>query len=153
METMQVIARNRRAHFDYHIEETFEAGLVLTGTEVKSIRQARVNLQDSYAVIRNGEAWLLNMYVAPYEHGNRYNHEPTRTRKLLLNRREIDYLAGKTRERGLTLVPIKLYIKGDRIKVEIGVGRGKKKYDKRRDIAEREAKRRMQQALRRHETA
>lgn len=145
---MTVLARNRKARFDFHIEETIEAGIVLEGTEVKSIRAGRVNLADSYALIRNGEVWLYNMHIGPYEHGNRYNHEPTRPRKLLLNRREIDYLHGKVRQQGYTLVPLAVYLKRDWIKIELGLGRGKRKFDKRQDIAKREAERRIQRALR-----
>lgn len=146
--TVTVIARNRKARHNYAIEETFEAGIVLHGTEVKSVRAGRVNLSDSYVLIRDGEAWLYNMHIAPYEHGNRYNHDPTRTRKLLLNRREIDYLSGKLRQQGYSLIPLQVYIKRDWVKVELGLGRGKRKYDKRRDIAAREAERRIQRALR-----
>lgn len=146
---IRIIAQNRKAHRDYAVEETIEAGIVLVGTEVKSIRAGRVNLNDSFALIRDGEVFLHNMHVAPYEHGNRWNHEPTRPRKLLLNRNEIAYLAGKVRQRGYTLVPLKVYLKGDWIKVELALARGKKQYDRRRDIAEREAERRIQQAMRR----
>ncbi|HEY8450243.1 MAG TPA: SsrA-binding protein SmpB [Bacillota bacterium] len=145
---MKVIARNRKAYHDFDIEETIEAGIVLTGTEVKSVRAGRVNLKDSHALIEKGEVWLYNMHIAPYEHGNRYNHEPTRPRKLLLHRNEIAYLHGKVRQRGYTLVPVQVHLKNDWVKVELAVARGKRKYDKRRDIAEREAERRMLRALR-----
>lgn len=145
---MTTIARNRKASFNYAIEETFEAGIVLTGTEVKSVRAGRVNLSDSYAMIRDGEVWLYNLHIAPYEYGTRYNHEPTRPRKLLLNRREIDFLAGKVRQQGYSLIPLAIYIKGDWIKVQLGLGRGKRKFDKRQTIAKREAERRIQRALR-----
>ncbi|PZN08443.1 MULTISPECIES: SsrA-binding protein SmpB [Thermaerobacter] len=147
-EGVRLIADNRKARHDYFIDETFEAGLVLTGTEIKSIRAGRVNLRDSHARVEGGEVWLYGMHIAPYEHGNRFNHEPDRPRKLLLHRREIDYLAGRVRERGYTLVPLRLYLKGGWAKVELALARGKKRYDKRAAIAQREAQRRMAQALR-----
>lgn len=141
------VIRNRRAFHDFHIEDTMEAGIKLTGTEVKSLRGGRANLRDSYAQVENGEVFLYNMHIAPYTHGNRYNHEPKRPRKLLLHRREIDRLFGVTRQKGLTIVPTKVYFRNGWAKVELGVARGKRLYDKRRDIAEREAQRRMRQAL------
>lgn len=146
---VRVVAQNRKALHDYHIEETVEAGIVLTGTEVKSVRAGRVSLADSYALIRGGEVYLVNMHIAPYEHGNRWNHDPTRERKLLLHKGEIAYLAGKVRQRGYTLIPLRVYLRGDWVKVELALARGKRQYDKRRDIAEREAERRIQRALRR----
>lgn len=145
---IRVIADNRKARHDFHIDETFEAGLVLTGTEIKSVRAGKVNLRDSHARVERGEVWLYGMHIAPYEHGNRFNHDPDRPRKLLLHRREIDYLAGRVRERGYTLVPLKLYVKGSWAKVELALARGKKLYDKRAAIARRDAERRMAQALR-----
>ncbi|GAB6877264.1 SsrA-binding protein SmpB [Thermaerobacter litoralis] len=145
---VRLVADNRKARHDFFIDETFEAGLVLTGTEIKSIRAGRVNLRDSHARVERGEVWLYGVHIAPYEHGNRFNHEPDRPRKLLLHRREIDYLAGRVRERGYTLVPLKLYLKGSWAKVELALARGKKSYDKRATIAQREAQRRMAQALR-----
>ncbi|HEX6987943.1 MAG TPA: SsrA-binding protein SmpB [Bacillota bacterium] len=144
----RVVATNRKARYNYQIEETLEAGIALTGTEVKSVRAGRVNLADSHALVERGEVWLYNMHIAPYEHGNRWNHEPTRRRKLLLHKREIHYLAGKVRQRGYTLIPLQVHLKGDWVKVELAVARGKKIHDKRRDIAEREAQRRIQRALR-----
>jgi len=144
----RLLASNRKAYHEYHIEETVEAGIALTGTEAKSARAGRINLADAHARVERGEVWLYNMHIAPYEHGNRWNHEPTRRRKLLLHRREIDYLAGRVRQRGYTLIPLRVYLKGPWIKVELGVARGKKQYDKRRDMAEREARRRIQRALR-----
>ena len=128
----KVVATNRKARHDYHIEETYEAGLVLTGTEVKSIRQGRLNLKDSFARVEDGEVFLYNMHVSPYSHGNRWNHEPTRTRKLLLHKGEIRRLVGKVQQQGLTLVPLRVYFtpKG-RAKVEIALARGKKLWDKR----------------------
>jgi SsrA-binding protein len=122
---------NRQAYHHYHILETFEAGIVLQGTEVKSIREGKVNLKDSYGLVKNGEVWLLNCHISPYSHGNRMNHDPLRTRKLLLHRREIRKLLGKTTERGLTLVPIRIYFQRGLVKCEIALARGKKLYDKR----------------------
>jgi SsrA-binding protein len=141
----QTICVNRQARHNYFIDETYEAGLVLLGSEVKSLRDGKANLTDSYAQIRNGEAFLVNTHISPYAGANRFNHEPTRTRKLLLHSREIERLTGKTKERGLTLIPLKLYFKGGRVKVELGLARGKKLYDKRetlkRKMAEREVER------------
>jgi len=145
---VKVVAQNRKARHDYHIEGTVEAGLVLRGTEVKSMRAGRVSLRDSYARIEGGEAFLFNMHIAPYNKASIENHEPKRTRKLLLNKGEIARLAGKTRERGYTLIPLRAYFRGSWAKVELALALGKRKYDKRRAIAEREAKRRMQRALR-----
>jgi SsrA-binding protein len=144
---MKVIVRNRKAFHDYNIEETYEAGLVLTGTEVKSIREGRVNLKDSYVVIKDGEAFLLNCHISLYSHGNIMNHDPVRTRKLLLHRKEIERLAGKSAEKGYTLIPLKIYFKGPYAKVEVGVGRGKRLYEKRDRIKEREAKREIERAV------
>jgi SsrA-binding protein len=137
----QTVADNRRARHDYAIDETIEAGLVLTGTEIKSIRAGRANLAEAYARIERGEAWLIGAHIAPYEQGNRNNHEPTRTRKLLLHRDQIAELIGRTQAKGFTLVPLRLYIRGGRAKLEIGIARGKKAHDKRRAIAERDARR------------
>lgn len=137
----KTVAVNRRAHHQYAIEETLEAGLALTGTEIKSIRAGRVNLAEAYARIERGEAWLIGAHIAPYEQGNRNNHEPTRTRKLLLHRDQISELVGRTQAKGFTLVPMKLYIRNGMAKLEIGIGRGKKEFDKRRTIAERDARR------------
>lgn len=143
-----VIAQNKKARHDYFIEETYEAGIVLKGTEIKSIRARRVNLKDSYARIHNGEVELLNMHISPYEQGNRYNHDPLRTRKLLLHRKEIDKLIGRTKEDGFTIVPLKLYIKNGFAKVLLGVGKGKKKYDKREELKQKAAKREIERAFR-----
>jgi SsrA-binding protein len=141
------VAENRKARYDYEILETVEAGIALTGTEVKSLRHGLVNLRDSHALIQRGECFLLNCHIAPYEHGNRWNHEPTRTRKLLLHRREIRGLLQKVRQQGYTLVPLRIYFnERGRAKVLLGLGRGKKKYDKREAIAEREAARRVERA-------
>lgn len=144
---IKVIAENRKARHDYHIEETYEAGIVLTGTEIKSVRAGRVNLRDSHALIERGEVILYNMHIAPYEQGNRYNHDPDRPRKLLLHRREIDQLYGKVRVRGYTLVPLRIYLRRGRAKVELALARGKKIYDKRAAMAERDARRRIDRAL------
>jgi SsrA-binding protein len=144
----KLIVDNRRARHDYHLSDRVEAGLALTGTEVKSLRLGQANLQRAYAEIRDGEAWLVGAHIAEYGHGNIQNHDPDRDRKLLLKRREIDSLEGKVRERGLTLVPTRLYFKSGRVKVELAVARGKEAHDKRRDIAKRDAEREMERALR-----
>jgi SsrA-binding protein len=141
------IAENRKARHDYELLERFEAGLVLTGTEVKSLRDGRVSLAQAYAELRDGEAWLLNASIATYDQGNIANHEPERPRKLLLHRRELESLLGKVRERGLTLVPTRLYFKDGRAKVELALARGKERQDKRRDIAKREADRQIERAM------
>ncbi len=138
------ISQNRRARYDYLIEETVEAGIVLTGTEIKSIRAGHVSLAEAYARIDHGEAWLIGAHIAPYEQGNRNNHEPRRTRKLLLHRDEIAELVGKTSAKGFTLVPLRLYIRGGLAKLEIGLGKGKKVHDRRRTIAERDARRELE---------
>jgi SsrA-binding protein len=140
----KTVAVNRRARHEYAVEETLEAGIVLTGTEIKSIRAGRVNLAEAYARIEHGEAWLIGAHVAPYEQGNRNNHEPTRTRKLLLHRDQIAELVGRTQAKGFTLVPLKLYIRDGMAKLELGVARDKKEYDKRRAIAERDARRELE---------
>ncbi|MDH4140863.1 MAG: SsrA-binding protein SmpB [Coriobacteriia bacterium] len=143
------ISTNKKAYHDYFIEETFEAGIVLTGTEVKSLRERGAALRDSFATIRRGEAWLHNVHISPYSHGNRANVDTDRMRKLLLHKKEIRYLVGKTAERGFTLVPLKLYFDANnRAKIELGLARGKKQYDKRAAIAERDQKRDMERALR-----
>jgi len=141
------IAHNRRASHDYFIEETYEAGLVLRGTEIKSIRAGKVSIQDAHARINNGEAFIINMHIAPYEQGNRFNHDPTRTRKLLLHRSEIDKLVGLTQRQGYTLVPLRVYIKNGFAKVLIGLGKGKKKYDKREDLKRKQMKRDIDRAM------
>lgn len=147
-EGIKVISDNRKAYHDYFVEEKLEAGIILTGTEIKSIRNGRVNLKDGYARIENGEVWLHQMHISPYEQGNRFNHDPLRKRKLLLNRSEIIKLIGKVQQQGLTLIPTKIYLKHGLAKVELGVCRGKKNYDKRQDIAERDAKREIERHLR-----
>jgi SsrA-binding protein len=144
----KTIAQNRKARHDYIIEDTLEAGIALTGTEIKSIREGHVNLQDAYARIDRGEAWLVGAHVAPWSGGNRLNHEPRRDRKLLLHRTQIDQLVGRVRSKGLTLVPLTMYFNDrGRAKVELGLARGKKSYDHRRDIAERDARRDMDRDL------
>jgi SsrA-binding protein len=147
MANEKIVATNREAYFNYHIVETYECGIALTGTEVKSIREGRCNLKDSYSIIREGEAWLLNAHISPYSHGHRDNHEPTRTRKLLLHKAEIERLAGKAQEKGLTLVPTKMYFKNGRLKLELGVAKGKKLYDKRETERRREADREARAAV------
>lgn len=144
----RVIATNRRARHEYDILETVEAGLVLRGTEVKALRAAQVTFKDAYATIRNEEAWLVGCHISPYSHGTDANHDPERDRKLLLHRREIVRLVGKVAERGLTLVPLRLYFKGGRVKAEIGLARGRKLHDKRSAIREREVRREMDKAAR-----
>src|SRR5438128_10566026 len=143
----KLIAENRRARYDYHLLERVEAGVVLTGTEVKSLRAGRGTLAQAWAEVRDGEAWLLGAEIQPYEQGNRANHDPTRARKLLLHRREIDSLYGMVREKGLTVVPTRLYFKDGRVKVELAVARGKEQRDRRRDVVERDAKRQIERAL------
>ena len=144
----RAVATNRRARHEYEILETFEAGLVLRGTEVKSLRDGQVNFKDSYATVRNGEAWLRGCHISPYSHGTDANHEPERDRKLLLHKREITRIVGKTAEKGLTVVPLKIYFKGGRIKIEIGLARGKKLHDKRATLRERETRREMEKEAR-----
>jgi SsrA-binding protein len=143
----KVIAKNKKAFHDYHIEETYEAGIVLTGTEIKSIRQGRVNLKDSYARIDKGELLIIGMHISPYEQGNRFNVDPTRTRKLLMHRREIDKLTGLIKKEGYTLVPLDLHLRNGFAKVQLGLAKGKKLYDKRATEAKREAERMIQRKL------
>ncbi|EKN67753.1 SsrA-binding protein [Schinkia azotoformans MEV2011] len=144
----KVIAQNKKAYHDYFIEDTYEAGIVLQGTEIKSIRAGRVNLKDSYAKVEKGELFLHNMHISPYEQGNRYNHDPLRTRKLLLHKKEIVKLLGITKEQGYSLVPLKIYLKNGYAKVLIGLAKGKKNYDKREDLKQKEAKRDIERAFR-----
>ncbi|NWJ98213.1 MAG: SsrA-binding protein SmpB [Chloroflexi bacterium] len=142
------VASNRKAYHDYFIDETIEAGLVLTGTEIKSVRDGRVNLRDAFAKVENGEAWLWNAHISAYDHAGRYfNHTPTRSRKLLLHKDEIRRLAMKSQAKGLTLVPLRMYLKKGRAKVEVGLARGKKLYDKREALAEREANREIERVV------
>lgn len=147
--TERSISTNKKAFHDYFIDETFEAGIELTGTEVKSLREHKASLRDSFATVRKGEVWLHNVHISPYSHGNRANVEPKRARKLLLHKKEIRYLAGKTAEKGATLVPLRMYFNpGNLVKVELGLARGKKLHDKRASIAERDHKRDVERDLR-----
>jgi SsrA-binding protein len=147
---IKVVSDNRQARFLYEILDTYEAGIELRGTEVKSIRAGKVNLRDGYALIRNGEVWLTNVHISPYEvSGQYFNHEPRRDRKLLLHRKEINKLIGLLQEKGLTLVPLKMYLKGDWVKVLLGVGKGKKLHDKRETVKRREDQREMARAMKR----
>lgn len=145
---VKVVAQNRKASHDYFIEETYEAGMVLKGTEIKSIRAGRVNLKDSFARVEDGEVFLYNMHISPYEQGNRFNHDPLRTRKLLLHKDEIRKLIGATKEKGYTLIPLKVYIRNGFAKVELALAKGKKLYDKRQAMAKRDAQREIERALR-----
>jgi SsrA-binding protein len=148
-EKVKIISENRKARHDYFIHETYEAGIVLTGTEVKSLRAGKANLKDSYARVENGEVMLHNLHISPYEAGNRFNHDPLRIRKLLLHREEIRRLIGKTREKGLTLIPLRIYFnQRGLVKVDLALGQGKKLYDKREDLAERDARREIARAFR-----
>jgi len=147
---IRVVARNKKAKHDYNIEETYEAGIKLKGTEIKSVRQGKVNLKDSYAIVKSGEIFLLNMHISPYKQGNRYNHKPDRTRKLLMHKREIDSLYGKTQREGFTLVPIAVYLKDNLAKVEVALAKGKNIHDKRREIKKKTAQREMQKAFKDH---
>ena len=142
----KLIAKNPTAYHNYTIEDKLEAGIVLSGTEIKSIRTGKANLKDTYAQIKNGEVFIVGMHISPYEHGNIFNKDPLRDRKLLLNKREINKLIGMVKQKGYSLVPISLYFKGSLVKVELGIGKGKKLYDKRQDIAKKEAERRILQA-------
>ena len=143
----KTVTLNRKAYHDYRIEGSIEAGIVLTGTEIKSVRANQVNLRQAYARVEDGELWLFNAHIAPYEKGNRYNHEPKRPRKLLLHRAEINRLVGKASEKGFTLVPLKMYLKNGKAKVEIGLAKGKKLYDKRESIARRYQEREIERAI------
>ena len=142
---IKILAKNRKARYEYFIEDTLEAGIVLTGTEVKSIRQGKVNIRESYASIENGEAFIVNMHISPYEQGNIQNVDPLRKRKLLLHKREIARLSEAINQKGFTLIPLSIYLKDSLVKLEIATGKGKKLYDKREDIARKDAKRRIAQ--------
>lgn len=143
----KLIAKNPIARHNYTIEDTLETGIVLSGTEIKSIRQGKVNLKDSYASIKNGELYIYNLHISSYEFGNIYNKDPLRDRKLLVNKKELNKLFGLVKQKGYSLVPISLYFKGNFVKLELGIGKGKKLYDKRQDIAKKDAQRRMLQRL------
>ncbi|MEW6232313.1 MAG: SsrA-binding protein SmpB [Chloroflexota bacterium] len=147
----KVVATNRKAYHDYFVEKSWEAGIALTGTEIKSVRLGRVNLRDSFVKVEQGQAWLWNVHVSPYEHGSRYNVNPTRPRKLLLHKDEIQRLAQKLQGRNLTLVPLRIYIKGNRAKVEVALAKGKRQYDKREAIAERDAQREIEREMKERE--
>ena len=144
---IKIVCQNRKAYHDYSIEETVEAGIQLLGTEVKSLRDGKANLKDSYVLIKDSEVILLNCHISPYSHGNILNHDPLRTRKLLLHRKEIERLRGKMQQKGYTLIPLKIYFKGPYAKVEIGLAKGKRQYEKRETIKEREAKRAIEKAM------
>ncbi|WP_396208646.1 SsrA-binding protein SmpB [Gemmatimonas sp.] len=147
-EPTELIARNKRARHDYEILDTWEAGIVLTGTEVKALRDGRANLTDGYGYVRDGEVFLLNAHIGAYGHGNVFNHEPTRTRKLLLHKREIRRLIGSLERQGLTLVPLDMYFKGGKVKVRVALARGKQQHDKREDLKKRDAEREIARVLR-----
>lgn len=143
----KIIAKNPVAYHNYSINDKLEVGIVLTGTEIKSIRTGKVNLKDTYVNIKNGEAFIYGMHISPYEHGNIFNKDPLRTRKLLLNRREINKLLGLVSQKGMSLIPISLYFKNNLVKLELGIGKGKKLYDKREDIAKKDAERKIQRTI------
>ena len=143
----KLIAKNPTAYHNYSIENTIEAGIVLTGTEIKSIRNGKINLKDTYVNIKDGEVFVYGMHISPYEFGNIYNKDPLRTRKLLLNRREIDRLYGMIKQKGVSLVPTKMYFKGNKVKLEVGIGKGKKLFDKREDMAKKDAEMKIKRAL------
>lgn len=144
---IKIVCQNRKAYHDYSVEETIEAGIQLLGTEVKSLRDGKANLKDSYVLIKDSEVFLLNCHISPYSHGNIMNHAPLRTRKLLLHRKEIERLKGKAQQKGYTLIPLKIYFKGPYAKIEIGLAKGKRVYEKREAIKEREAKRAIEKAM------
>ena len=143
----KLIAKNPTAYHNYTIDSKLEAGIVLSGTEIKSIRAGQVNLKDTYCLIKNGEVYIVGMHMSPYEHGNIFNKDPLRNRKLLLNRKEINKLIGLTKQQGCSLIPISLYFKGSIVKLELGIGKGKKLYDKRQDIAKKDAQKQIQRTL------
>jgi SsrA-binding protein len=147
---IKTVATNRKARHDYFIEDTYEAGIVLTGTEIKSVRAGRANLRDSFAIVKEDELWLMNAHIAPYEQGTYANHDPRRTRKLLMHRREINRIASQLQEKGFTLVPLRLYLKDNLAKVELGLARGKKQYDKRATLRKKETQREINRAIARH---
>jgi SsrA-binding protein len=149
---MKAVCQNRKAYHDYTIEETIEAGIQLLGTEVKSLREGRANIKDSYVLIKDSEVFLLNCHISPYTHGNIMNHDPLRTRKLLLHRNEIEKLRGKAQQKGYTLIPLKIYFKGSYAKVEVGFAKGKKHYEKRETIKEREAKKVIERVMKSKKT-
>ena len=143
----KIIAKNPTAYHNYSITEKYEAGIVLTGTEIKSIRNGKVNIKDTYVTIKNGEVWVLGMHISPYEHGNIFNKDPLRDRKLLLNKREINKLYGMIKTKGISIIPLSMYFKRNKVKLEIGIGKGKKLFDKRDDMAKKDADMRIRRAL------
>ena len=147
MADRKIVATNRKAHHEYSLEETIEAGIVLMGSEIKSIRESRVNLKDGYVSEQNGELWLLNVHISPYDQASVFGHDPLRPRKLLLHKKEIARMITRIRERGYTIVPTQMYLKNGRVKVEIALARGKRLYDKRADLAEKDSRREMERAL------
>lgn len=149
-DAVKTVASNRKAYHEYFIEDTFEAGVALTGTEIKSVRAGQVNLRDSYAVIKDGELWLMNVHIAAYRGGSYFNHDPRRERKLLMHRREINRLLGKVQEKGFTIVPLRVYLKDNVAKVELALARGKKQYDKRAALHEKESRREVERAVARY---
>lgn len=144
---LKLISKNPTAHHNYFIENTVETGIVLTGTEIKSIRAGKVNLKDSFAILKNGEIYMCNLHISPYEHGNIYNKDPLRDRKLLLNKREIHKLIGLIKQKGYSLIPVSMYFKNSFVKIELGIGKGKKLYDKRDEIAKKDAMRNVERSL------
>ena len=144
---IKIVAKNNKAHHDYFIEEKFEAGIELFGTEVKSIRQGTMHLKEAWCQIKDGELWIKQMHISPYEHGNIFNKDPLRPRRLLMHKREINYLFGKVKQDGYALIPLAVYLKGSRVKVEIALAKGKKLYDKREDAAKKDAKRQMDRVM------
>lgn len=150
-EGKKIVAENRKARHDYHIEETLEAGIALTGTEVKSLRAGKANLRDCYAEVRAGEVFAVNLHISPYEQGNRFNHDPRRPRKLLLHRHEINRLFGKVQQQGMTLIPLRIYFRRGKAKIELALAKGKKLHDKRQAIAERDAQREIRRTVREQE--
>ena len=143
----KLIAKNPTAYHNYTIDNKLEAGIVLTGTEIKSIRNGKVNIKDTYVNIKNGEVYIIGMHISPYEYGNIYNKDPLRTRKLLLNKTEINKLYGLIKQKGISIIPIQMYFKGNKVKIELGIGKGKKLYDKREDLAKKDAEMKIQRAL------
>lgn len=150
---MKIVCQNRKAYHDYFIEETVEAGIQLLGTEVKSLREGKANLKDSYVIIKDSEPFLLNCHISPYSHGNIMNHDPLRTRKLLLHKKQIERLKGKIQQKGYTLIPLKIYFKGPYAKVEVGLAKGKRQFEKRETIKEREAKRTIEKVMKKRQRA
>ena len=144
---IKTVAQNKRARHDFFVEDSLECGLELHGTEVKSMRQGRVNLKESYAIVKNGEVFVLSMHISPYEQGNIFNKDPLRPRRLLMHKREINYLFGKVKQDGFALIPLSVYLKGSRVKIEIALAKGKKLYDKREDAAKKDAKRQMDRVM------